>query len=244
MIEGYYVSKDTKIVVLDDSKNLLYEGKLKELTVYDLFDKNNIAPSTMDYRSERNKIVGTENITAKFIDCFINQADKSITFAFQTKATILSKNKQNSMEDEGKISGKQNYWTSKKRVQPLKLDKILKNPEKTYEIQFKILDFFDWLDVFEGEKITNKEIKEILEVSDIQLFNTSPSWQYQGYNFWNSELGTSAYPTKIAPKVWDKRFGGEYFLDKHTYGLIRSIKFFFNPMASMLTKKLKDRNLI
>jgi len=239
--EDKIIPKGTTIRIQERVKEvLLWEGRgyrLEEITLFDLFDKDNIAPSTMDFRKERNKIAGTENTTAKLIDVFISEADSSVTFAFKTKATVLSP------EEQKKFSGKGVYDTKKSRVSPLNL-KILKNPEKQYEIQIKILKFFDWLDVFEGEKITYKEIKEILDIADVQIFNSSPSFQYQSFNFFCSQLDASAYPTDIAPKVWDKRLGGEYFLDKHLYGLIRSMKFFFNPMASMLTKKLKDRDLI
>lgn len=204
-------------------------GSLKEyVTFNDLQNAKVIAPSTMKHRQIRNKAVGTENTTAKFIDVFINEADKSVTFAFKTKATIPV------YPDDYKF----------KRVSPLNLE-LLSNQEKQYEIQIKILDFFDWLSTHpEGQPITVKDLKEILQVSNIQVFSTSPSWQYQGYNFWMSQLDGSAYPTDIAPKVWDKRLGGEFFLDKHLYGLIRQINFFLNPMASMITKKLKDRGLI
>lgn len=225
---------------LEEKAIKVWEGKgtkLEEITLFDLFDKDNIAPSTMAYRKERNKIMGAENTIAKLLDIFLNEADNSATIVFSTQATVLSSSEQNT------FAGKGVYDRAKKRVSPLNLN-LLKNPEKKYEIQIKILEFFDWLDVFDGEKVTRKEIKEILEVSDVQVFSTSPSFQYQGYNYFCSEISASAYKTGIKPQVWDKRLGGEYFLDKHLYGLIRNMKFWYNPIASMLTKKLKDRDLI
>ena len=58
-------------------------------------------------------------------------------------------------------------------------------------------------------------------------------------------LDAAIFPTKIAPKKWDKIHGdGDAFLDKHTAGLINQMGFFLNPMASMLTKRLRDKGLL
>jgi len=122
---------------------------------------------------------------------------------------------------------------------------LTKNRSKTYEIQIKVLDFLDWLDVFSEQKVTESDMKEILDTADIQVFSTSPSFHYQGFNYWLSQLDGSIYPTTIKPQRWDKIHGdGDAFVDKHLYGLMRQIKFFRNQMASMITKKLKDRGLI
>lgn len=213
----------------NEKSGFTYIGKeaLKELTIADLRDKGNIAPSTMDFRKERNKLMGNEARNAKLIDLVIDQAGKSVTFQFLTETTP-------------KYPSDYKY----KQVDPKKLS-LKNNPSKTYELQIKVLDFFEWLNVFEGETITTKEIKEIFEVSDIQVFSTSPSYQYQGYNYEASQLDASIYPTNIPSKVWmPKIFNGDYVVDKHLYGLLQSFKFFEQQMASMLNKKLKDRGLI
>lgn len=216
--------------IQDNKKSIILfpKGKIKEFVTFnDLKNSDVIAPSTFSFRKERNKIMGTENRTAKLIDCFIDEALGSITFAFLTEVT-------DKYEDDYEYQ----------EVDPYSLD-LKRNRSKTYELQFKILDFFDWLDTNPDKtSISNKDIKDILQVANVQVFSTSPSWQYQSYNYNMSQLDGSIYPTNIAPKVWDKRLGGDYFLDKHLYGLIRGIDFFLNPMASMLTKKLKDRGLI
>lgn len=206
-----------------------YIGKnlLKEITLGDLQYKQTIAPTTMEFRKERNKLMGNEARNAKLIDVVLDQGGNNITFQFLTETTP-------------KYPKNYKY----KDVDPNSLE-LKNNPSKTYELQIKVLKFFDWLDVFEGEKITDKEIKEVLEVSDVQVFNTSPSFQFQSYNWNMSQLDASIYPTDIPSKVWaPERFKGEYFLDKHLYGLIQGLGFWHNPMASMLTKKLKDRGLI
>ncbi len=227
--------------VKEGVKVVLGTDVLKEfVTLPDLKDKGNIAPSTFTWRQDRNKIMGAENKTLKFIDLFLNEADHSVTFAFQTDATSYDKAK----GKKNLVNGDRAYKAKKKRVSPLNLE-ILPNQTKKYELQLRFLDFFDWLSTHpEGQPITAKDLKEMMNVSNVQVFSTSPSFQYQSYNYFASQLDASAYPTNIAPKVWDKRLGGEYFLDKHLYGLLQSIEFFLNPMASMLTNKLKKRGLI
>lgn len=221
LIENTLLSKNTLVEIIYD--NLIYQGKLYEWTLETLKAKDSISDFTMKFRKQRNKIMGTENKTAKLLDCFINEPDDSITFVWKTPAT----------KDDKK----------KKRVQPLNLE-LIPNEEGYYEVQLKILKFFSWLDTNPIEnEITSKDIKDILEVSDVQIYNSSPSFQYQSYNFNNSQVGTAIYPTDIAPKFWNK-YNDNAFLDKHLYGIVRNIDFWLNPMASMLTKRLKEKELI
>lgn len=219
--------------------NRMIFGTLKEfVTMADLMDTKNISGFTMDFRKDRSTIMGGENTQAKLLNVFLNKPDNSITFLFQTKATVGGTGKKLRRPPASQ------YQRPKKRTQPLNLS-LIGNPEKKYEIQIKVLDFFDWLNVFEGDEITRKEIKEIMEVSNIQIFSSAPSFHWQGFNFWLSQIDGAMYPTDIAPKKWNKIHGdGDAFLDKHLYGLIRQMKFWYNPMASMLTKRLKDQEYL
>jgi len=211
-----------------------------EVSVYDLKDKGNISDFTKVWFDDANRLVGTGNRKIKFIDCFLNSTDDTATFAFQSTATQLKGKKPNPAID----SDYKYYKPPKQRVHPLTLD-LLGNKEETYEIQLQITKLSAWLDVFEGEEITRAKLKSILQVSDVKLFCSSPAFQYQGFNFWLSSLEASIYPEDREPKVWNKVHGdGQAFLDKHTYSLVNYIDFFLNPMSSMLTKKLKDHNLI
>jgi len=212
------------------------------VTLYDLADKGNVSDFTATWRKDRNRVMGAENTTAKLVDCFIDEADKSATFAFLTEATELGGKDPNDNID----SSYRFYSGPKGEIDPDTLD-LKRNRSRTYEIQIRILDFFSWLDVFEGEKVGPKEMKEILEVSNVQIFNTSPSFQLQGINYWISQIDGSIYPEDRKPQRWNApslHGDGGAFLDKHTYGLLRQIKFFINPMASMLSSKLRKRGLI
>lgn len=212
---------------------------LSELTLYDLKDKSNISSFTQKWVKDRNRTTGVGNKSIKLVDMFLDEAENSITFQFLAEATELNGKKPNkSLGDYGEYEGE------KEEVSPTTF-KIEKNPGKVYELQIKILKFFDWLKVFEGEEITSKELKDILKVSDVQVFSTSPSFNYQGFNYWLTQLDGSIYPQNIKPEVWNKIHGdGVAFLDKHLYSLLRSIDFFIPQMAQKLNSKLKSRNLI
>ena len=213
-----------------------YVGRLSEITLKDLKDKSALAPLTKSWKDDRGKIMGNETGVMKLIDTFINQADSSVTFAFQTQATEYK-------DIKGLKHDPSVYKNPKARVSPLNLG-IMSNNEKKYEIQIKVLEFMDWIKAFEGDTLTIKELKDILRVSDVQIFSTSPFFQYGSLNYYCSQLDASAYPTNIAPKVWNKRLGGEYLLTKELANLVYGIEFFYNQMVSQLNKKLKDRGLI
>lgn len=231
IIENYIIHEGTK----------LEEEFLQEWNLATLSARDSISNFTMRFRKERNKIMGTENTTAKLIDCFLNEPDDSITFAWYTPATDYSSNKAKTVLGDARWNQMQKQ--QRKRVQPLNL-KLLPNQEDQYEIQLKILKFFSWLDTYPNLKeITNKDMKEIMEVSDVQVFSSSPSFQYQAYNYNNSITDTAIYPTNIAPKFWNM-YNDNAFLDKHLYGIIRNIHFWLNPMSSMLTKRLKEKGYL
>jgi hypothetical protein len=209
-----------------------FYGNLNEfMTLSNLKSADSASAFTQRTRKQRNQAVGTENKTSKLVDLSIDTVEDHVTFVFKTTATTPI------------------YAPSAEfgKVDPNDLQ-IKKNPDKSYELYVRILDFFEWLDAqqIDDRTLTSKDIKEILEVSNVQLFSTSPSFQYQSMNFNMSQVDASIYPTNIAPKVWDSPHlhGENAFLDKHLYGLINQIGFFANPMASMLTKRLKDRGLL
>ena len=213
---------------------------LEFVTLYDLADKGNMSAFTGVWRKDRNRTMGGENTTAKLVDCFLSEADNSVVFSFRTEATSL---KGKDVDDN--IASDYKFYDGDKGQTDKKTFDIKKNISKSYELQIKILEFFDWLDVFEGEKVTPKNMKDILETSNVQVFSTSPSFHWQGMNFNLSQMDGSAYPTDISNPIWGPRHGDKsgYFLDKHLNGLLRQIKFFMNPMASMLSSKIKAKGL-
>jgi hypothetical protein len=221
--------------IIDSSKIL------NEWTLETLMSKDSISDFTMKFRKERSKIMGQESSTAKLMDCFINEPDDSITFVWYTPATDYNSDKAQKVLGENRY--KKMSKQKKMRVQPLNL-KLLPNNENQYEVQLMITKFFSWLDTYPDKiEITVKDMKNILQVADVKVFSSSPSYQFQSFNWNNSQVDTAIYPTDIAPKVWDKIIGAA-FLDKHLYGIMRNMDFWLNPMASMITKRLKDKGYL
>lgn len=213
------------------------------VTLADLADASAMSGFTDTWRKDRNRVMGAENITAKLIDCFIDESDKSVTFAFLTESTELG-----TKEPNPNIDSPYRFYSSPKgETDPENDFDVSRNRSRTYEVQIKILDFFDWLKTHPEEKdITTKDMKEILEVSNVQVFSNSPSFHWQGMNYNLSQIDASIYPTDIPNPEWGPRHGDAsgYFVDKHLGGLLRQMQFFLNPMSSMLTKKLRDNRVI
>jgi len=206
---------------------------LKEyITMSDLMKSQGMSDFTKRTRRQRNKKQGTENKLAKIVDLSIDREKDFVMFFWLTYATTNIYSKDYKFKD----------------VDPKKNFKLEPDPSKVYTLQIKILNFFEWLDTYPDKtEITATDIKDIFEVSYIQIFSNDPSFHWQWMNFWISQLDGSIYPTDIAPKFWNKpelHGDGNAFTSKHLAGLINNIKFWYNPMASMLTKKLKDRGLL
>ena len=219
--------------VVEESIEKPYEPKLDEwVTLKDLNTPDTISAFTKHTRDVRSGYLGGENRTAKLINCVYNPQADHLTFIFKTEATVPAYPK----------------TATFKKANPTLNFSLSNNPDKTYYIHIRILDFMRWLkgtrpDELEGQPISWKEIKDVLDVAYIQLWSSSPSFHWQGMNYNLSQIDGAIYPTDIAPKVWDK-IHGDAFLDKHTYGLIRQIGFFGNQMASMANKELKARGYI
>ena len=199
------------------------------LQLADLMKNQGMSDFTKKFRKIRTKVMGTENRVSKLVDCEINKDQNYVTFKWITDATT---------------GYPKDY--KYKEVDPNNLG-LIDDPSKVYEMDIKILQFFDWLDVFEGQEITEKELKEIFKVSNIQIWSSDPSFQYQGMNWWSSQLDASIYPTDIKPKRWnlpDRHGDDNAFIGKHLTGLINGIAFWLSPMASTLNKKLKDKGFL
>ena len=212
--------------------NYLTENLNENITISDLMNSQGMSDFTRKTRSKRNKAQGTENRLAKLVDIDINKEKNYVTFYWLTDATTNIYPKDYKFKD----------------VEPTANFKLVSDPSKTYTLQIKILNFFEWLDIYPDKiEITEKDIKDIFDVSYIQVFSDDPSFHWQGANFWISQLDGSIYPTNIEPHFWNspKLHGdGNAFVSKHLGGLINNIKFWYNPMASMLTSRLKKRKLI
>jgi len=212
----------------DGDKNFVYIQKLSEgLKLSDLMQSSGMSNFTKKFRKERNSLNGSENRTAKLIGCKINKTKDWVTFIFKTIPTSnepLSKKK--------KTKPKQGFSLTK---------------AKSYQLQIRILDFFKLLDTT-PEDITNKDIEDVLEVADIQVWSNDPSQIWQGHNYHLSIMGGAIYPTDIAPTNktnkngnvigWKDRHNSDNFVSKHLGGLLNQIKFFIPQMRMKIKKEL------
>ena len=205
-------------------------GSLKEyITIADLKGDQGMSDFTKNTRKQRNKAVGAESRVAKLVDLDINKPEGHITFKWLTPTTepIYAPDYKFQSVDSNSLS-------------------MTGNSSKTYELWIRVLNFFEWLSVFEGEAVRNQEIKEIFEISNVQVWSDDPSFQYQSANYNLSVLGGSIFKTTIAPKKWNAPHlhgDGNMFVSKHLGGLIANIRFWFNPMASMMNKYLISASL-
>jgi len=195
-----------------------------EMTLGDFKSKASASIVTQTFRQIRNKKKGPENRLAKLTSIAIDEDEGSVTFKFKTVAT----------DDNQKHS----------EVDPFTFS-IVSNPKDEYELQIKVLKFFDWLETAPvGTVLTVKDLKDVLAVADVQFWSTSPSFHWQGMNYMLSQVNASIYPTDIAPKVWNHIHGQTYFFDKHLFGLARSISFFIPQMAAKLSAILKSKGYL
>ena len=129
-------------------------------------------------------------------------------------------------------------------VNPKKGFALEEDPDRAYTHQIRITDFFKWAKTKPGYKsakqLKQKELKEIMEVADIEVWDNSPAFQLQGANYINSTFDASIYPETREPKRWNKQHDSYNFLTKHLYTIFNNINFYINPMTSMVNKRLKD----
>lgn len=197
-----------------------YVPLFENFTFDDLKKNVGMSHFTKIFRKERNSLTQTENRAAKLIDVKINKVNDYVIFYFQTSGTL-------------KYSDKYIYGMT----EPDRDFDIKQNFEEIYIMQLKILNFFEWLDT-SSTNITKKDIEDVLEVADIQLFCDCPSYHWQGANYHMSINNASIYPTNIPPKHWDNYHDSDQYLCKHLGGLISSIKFFIPQMRQKIIKQV------
>ena len=212
----------------------LGEGVLNELiTLPALYDRDtNVSKFTQKHQDIRQQFMKGANINTKLVQTKLEGND--VLFFFLTEAT------------EGIYLPDHEY----KEVVP-ETKEIIPNPSKTYTLILKFLNIVGndgWIKAFDPEKevITQKDFKEILEVSSVQIHSTDPSFLFQSFQYNLTQLDASIWPENRKPKKWDKILGGDFFLTKHLAQLFISIKsgFMLNQMASALTNVLRKNNII
>lgn len=204
----------------------------ESLRLSDLMKDAGISALTKKFKKRRSGLLGAESRNAKLLDCEIDETKNHITFVWLTIVT-----------PDHELYGDDPTY-NEVRIEGSKA--LRKNRSKTYEMKIRILDFLDWLDTYPDKStITTKDVKDILNISNIQVSCNCPMYQYQGANWKiSSVFDGSIYPTSIPDPVWGPRHGDNALVCKHLSSLLAGIRYWQNSMASMLTKKLKQRGLI
>ncbi len=199
----------------------------ENLRISDLTKNQGVSNITKKYKKIRSGEIGAESRNVKLIDTEVNKKLNYVKFIFLTEVTPVYGDYHDYEETEpGDYS-------------------LHANRSKTYTEEMVVLDFFDWLDTYPDKtEITRKDIKDILEVSDIKLYCSCPSFNYQGMAHRLTTFDAAIYPQVINDKIWGPRHNDDNFLCKHLQGTVNSYKFWLQPASSQLTKKLQNRKLI
>jgi hypothetical protein len=183
----------------------------EEINLYDLSAVSTISSGTNKYRKIRNKVKGTENKLAKYLELEINEKEDYIIAKFLTEGT-------NSFD-----------------VKTVTFDSgdVDKKNENVYEMHIRIDQFFSHLNTSNG--ITDKDIKDALKVCPCRIHCNCYAFLYHGSQYRLDQMDASEFHCDIPPTEWEKR-RPDNLLCKHTFGLLRQINYFI-PQIAMSVKK-------
>jgi len=221
-----YINKKGDVVIITDTGReipmakirLIQESKFSEnLRFTDLMKKVSMSDFTKKFSKETNKLMGAPTTHTKLKSMRVNKNKDYIIFVWKTKRTP-----------------KYDKKAPMKVVDP-KDDFTLKSA-RVYTIEIKVIDFFKLLHTKPDGDFTNQDIEEVFNVCDIQIWSNVPAYHWMGMNYNMSMFDASLYPTHIEPKHWDNYHNSDQFLDKHTAGVVNSIKFYIPQMRQMIKK--------
>ena len=207
-------------------------NSLKEfVTLSDLKGNQGISDFGMNFKRQRSRAMGSETGVSKYIGGEIKIIDgKHIDFYFLSESTDIYPD--DFIHREAPI---ENAYD------------LIRCPSKTYTIVIRILNVLGddgWLSTYPDKtEISVKDMKDILEVSYIQIHSSVPAFYWQGGAYWLQQLDGIIYNRPIIkPKFWNRRDlhgDGNFFIDKITQSILNQIEFYKNQMAVSLTSKLR-----
>lgn len=198
---------------------LLLNQFSENLRLSDLMKSASMSTFTKKFAKETNKLMGNATNRAKLIQMKVDKEKDYITFYWLTERTPKYKDNFNTM-----VTNPTDFSQEKSNA---------------YEIQIRFLDFFKLLDTRPNmDDITNQDIEDVLNVCDIQVWDNTPAFEFQGMNYNMTTFGAAIHPENRPPKYWDKFHNSDQLLSKHSAGIINSIKFWIPQMRMMLKKYL------
>lgn len=238
-VAGFYgVKKNYSEKVFTLKENKLQELTIPELRNVDLYTSN----TTQKYKDIRKDFQGQGIKNTKLIDSTVIPESGSLRFTFLTEATEIAKNKLSHSVTKAKVDQKKQFNVAS--------NELIDNPSKTYDMYIQLDNVFpnnkfkdlSWLETYNGEVITSKMMKDLLEVADVKLFDTTPAFQYQGFRYRLSTIDAAIFPETRPDTFWKSKHGAKGFLDKHFSQILDSgtIQVFLNIMTSMLIKHCKE----
>lgn len=211
-----------KIYKILNEKNWIKIKFDENLRFSDLMKKASLSSFSKKFATETNKLMGAPTTHIKIKSIKVNKKKDYITFVWKTKRTP-----------------KYDKKSKMKVVDPKNGFKL--RPARVYTIEIRILDFFKLLQTkpdYKKEELTNQDIEDVLKEADVMVWSNVPAFQYQGMNYNMTMFDAAIHPENRSPKYWNKHHNEDQFLDKHTAGLINSIKFYIPQMRMMIKKYL------
>jgi hypothetical protein len=239
-LSGFYGNKSNY-----SEKIVSYNGKrLEELTIPQIRDvEKYTSNTTQKYKDIRKINQGVGQINTKLLDSQYIKETGSLRFIFLTESTELK----NKTDDKHKMTTKK---VNVKKQFDVDADELIDNNSKTYDMFLQLENVFpnnyfqdlSWLEVYNGEVVSTKMMKDLLEVADVKLHDNTPAFQYQGFRYRLTQNDSSIFPEDRPDRVWRAKHGSQGLLDKHFSQLLDrgSIDFFLNQMTSMLIKHCKQ----
>jgi len=229
-IESNYSEKYIKI-----SENRLVEITIPDLKKVDVYTST----LTQTYKDLRKQYQGQGIKNTKLVDSKLIKESGSIQYIFLTESTEIT----------GKDKASHRVGSDSKQQFSLNTDSLVPNLSKTYDMVLQLDNIFpnsentmSWLQVYDGELIDRKMMKELLDVADVRIWDNTPAFQYQGFRYRLSQIKASLYPEIRPDNFWVIKHGSQAYLDKHFSQLFDkgTLDLFLNNMLSILIKYCKQ----
>jgi hypothetical protein len=202
----------------DENLNLLME----DLGLLDFMKHYGVSDFTKKFLMDRYAKRKPIQSSYKLKSIMVSEQEDYITFVFDSIPTNTN--------DQVKVSSPPSMRLSKSAHR--------------YTEYIRVLDFFKLAETKPGYKkyqLSMNEVKDIMRAASIQVWCDCPSFHWQGDNYIASMVNASVYPTKIKPRRWNLLHNDDNFVCKHLSVIFSQIKFWINPMASMINKYLKTK---
>lgn len=223
------------------SENFSCQNKLDELTIQDLRNYDAYTSNlTQKYKDIRTSFQGQSVKNTKLLDTQVIEETGSLRFVFLTEATETKGKKTTSHFVAGEVK------TAFDREE----DKLVDNPSNTYDMYLQLENVFpnsfykglSWLEVYNGEEVNEKMMKDLLEVCDVKIWDSTPAMQYQGFLYRLSQVDSAIYKETRPDTFWRKKHGSQALLDKHFSQLFTDMGMFLNLMLSSFIKVCRKQD--